>query len=104
MESHSLLEISFFVSKMQYGTRIPRPVIQMPTYPSEYLGTRIPSYSDRNSAPYYRLPGFQMVEGENDVVYLIIPGRIQYPHRLNSTNYIKAELSVSHGESIDVTN
>jgi signal peptidase I len=99
MEKSLLVGDFLFVSKMHYGTRIPRTVIQMPLTHQKIWGTEIPSYNDAIQLPYYRLPGFSDVE-RNDVVVFNFPTEFQYPPDLK-TNYIKRAVGIA-GDVIDV--
>ena len=72
MEKSLLVGDFLFVSKMHYGTRIPKTPLQVPLTHQKIWGTDISSYSDAIQLPYYRLPGFSEVE-RNDVVVFNFP-------------------------------
>ncbi|GAA0881027.1 hypothetical protein GCM10009119_39970 [Algoriphagus jejuensis] len=99
MEKSLLVGDFLFVSKMHYGTRIPKTVLQVPLTHQKIWGTEIPSYSEAIQLPYYRLPGFSDVE-RNDVVVFNYPVEFQYPSDLK-TNYIKRAVGIS-GDIIEV--
>jgi signal peptidase I len=99
MEKSLLVGDFLFVSKMHYGTRIPKTPIQMPLTHQKIWGTEIPSYNDAIQLPYYRLPGFSDVE-RNDVVVFNFPTEFQYPTDLK-TNYIKRAVGIP-GDVIDI--
>lgn len=99
MEKSLLVGDFLFVSKMHYGTRIPKTVLQVPLTHQKIWGTEIPSYSDAIQLPYYRLPGFSKVE-RNDVVVFNFPTEFQYPSDLK-TNYIKRAVGIS-GDIVEV--
>jgi len=99
MEKSLLVGDFLFVSKMHYGTRIPKTPLQMPLTHQKIWGTEIPSYSDAIQLPYFRLPGFSDVE-RNDVVVFNYPMEFQYPPDLK-TNYIKRAVGIP-GDVIDI--
>lgn len=99
MEKSLLVGDFLFVSKMHYGTRIPKTPLQVPLTHQKIWGTEIPSYSDAIEIPYFRLPGFSDVE-RNDVVVFNYPVEFQYPSDLK-TNYIKRAVGIS-GDIIEV--
>jgi len=99
MEKSLLVGDFLFVSKMHYGTRIPKTPLQVPLTHQKIWGTEIPSYSDAIEIPYLRLPGFSDVE-RNDVVVFNYPVEFQYPSDLK-TNYIKRAVGIS-GDVIEV--
>ncbi|SHO65097.1 signal peptidase I [Algoriphagus zhangzhouensis] len=99
MEKTLLVGDFLFVSKMHYGTRIPKTPLQVPLTHQKVWGTEIPSYSDAIQLPYYRLPGFSDVE-RNDVVVFNYPVEFQYPNDLK-TNYIKRAVGVP-GDVIEI--
>jgi signal peptidase I len=99
MEKSLLVGDFLFVSKMHYGTRFPKTLIQMPLTHQKIWGTEIPSYNDAIQLPYYRLPGFVNVE-RNDVVVFNYPVEFEYPTDLK-TNYIKRAVGIS-GDVIEI--
>lgn len=99
MEKSLLVGDFLFVSKMHYGTRIPKTILQVPLTHQKIWGSEIPSYSDAIQLPYYRLPGFSDVE-RNDVVVFNYPVEFQYPSDLK-TNYIKRAVGIA-GDIIEI--
>ncbi|WP_111671806.1 signal peptidase I [Algoriphagus litoralis] len=99
MEKSLLVGDFLFVSKMHYGTRIPKTPLQVPLTHQKIWGTEIPSYSDAIEIPYFRLPGFSDVE-RNDVVVFNYPVEFQYPSDLK-TNYIKRAVGIP-GDVIEI--
>ena len=92
MEKSLLVGDFLFVSKLHYGTRTPRTILQLPLTHQKIWGTDLPSYSDAIQLPYYRLPGFTHVKS-GDVVVFNVPPRelndnVDRPSDLK-TNYIK---------------
>lgn len=92
MEKSLLVGDFLFVSKMHYGTRIPKTPLQVPLTHQKIWGTEIASYSDAIQLPYMRLPGFTSIK-RNDVVVFNFPTEFQYPNDLK-TNYIKRAVAV----------
>lgn len=99
MEKSLLVGDFLFVSKMHYGTRIPKTPLQVPLTHQKIWGTNIPSYSDAIQLPYLRLPGFSSVD-RNDVVVFNYPVEFEYPNDLK-TNYIKRAVGVP-GDVIEI--
>ena len=92
MEKSLLVGDFLFVSKMHYGTRVPKTILQVPLTHQKIWGTEIKSYSEAIQLPYYRLPGFTSIK-RNDVVVFNFPEEFQYPVDLK-TNYIKRAVAV----------
>ncbi|MCH7401777.1 signal peptidase I [Belliella kenyensis] len=92
MEKSLLVGDFLFVSKMHYGTRVPKTPLQMPLTHQKIWGTDINSYLDWIELPYWRLPGFTSVK-RNDVVVFNYPAEYEYPVDLK-TNYIKRAVAV----------
>ncbi|MFC4873984.1 signal peptidase I [Negadavirga shengliensis] len=99
MEKSLLVGDFLFVSKMHYGTRIPKTILQVPLTHQKIWGTEIPSYSDAIQLPYYRLPGFSSIE-RNDVVVFNYPEEYWHPADLK-TNYIKRAVAIP-GDVIEI--
>jgi signal peptidase I len=99
MEKSLLVGDFLFVSKMHYGTRIPRTPLQIPLTHQKIWGTNMNSYVDWIELPYFRLPGFSSVK-RNDVVVFNYPSEFQYPVDLK-TNYIKRAVAVA-GDEIEI--
>lgn len=91
MEKSLLVGDFLFVSKLHYGTRTPKTILQLPLTHQKIWGTDIPSYSDAIQLPQFRLPGFTSVKSGDVVVFnypVPEPGQPDYPSDLR-TNYIK---------------
>lgn len=91
MESTLLVGDYLFVSKMNYGPRLPMTPLSFPfaqnTMP--LIGTK--SYSDIVKLPYYRLPGFSDIK-KGDVVVFNFPMQSDSPYYRptdKEDNYIK---------------
>ena len=92
MEKSLLVGDFLFVSKMHYGTRVPKTILQVPLTHQKIWGTELKSYSEAIQLPYYRLPGFTSIK-RNDVVVFNFPEEFQYPVDLK-TNYIKRAVAI----------
>jgi signal peptidase I len=99
MEKSLLVGDFLFVSKMHYGTRIPKTPLQVPLTHQKIWGTDLSSYSDAIQLPYMRLPGFTEVK-RNDVVVFNYPVEFEFPTDLK-TNYIKRAVGIA-GDTIQV--
>jgi len=99
MEKSLLVGDFLFVSKMHYGTRVPRTILQVPLTHQKIWGTELKSYSELIQLPYYRLPGFTSVK-RNDVVVFNWPAEFEYPVDLK-TNYIKRAVAIP-GDIIEI--
>ncbi len=78
MEKSLLINDFLFVSKVHYGTRTPKTILQMPLTHQKIWFTDIPSYLDWIQLPNYRLPGFTSVKN-GDVVVFNYPGCPERP-------------------------
>jgi len=99
MEKSLLVGDFLFVSKLHYGARTPKTILQFPLTHQKIWGTDIPSYLDWIQLPQFRLPGFSEVKA-NDCVVFNWPGDTIYPTDLK-TNYIKRCVAVA-GEKLEV--
>lgn len=87
MEKSLLVGDYLFVSKLHYGARTPKTLLQVPLTHQKIWGTEIPSYLDWIQLPQFRLPGFSEVK-KGDCVVFNWPGDTLFPSDLR-TNYIK---------------
>jgi len=98
----SLLRGDFlFVSKVNYGARVPNTPISFP-FVHQYLpiiGGK--AYSEALKLPYFRLPGVQNIKN-NDVVVFNYPGETEFPVD-KKTNYIKRCIGIA-GDSLKIVN
>ena len=69
MENSLLTGDRLFVSKVHYGPRIPRTLLQLPLMHQTIWGTDIPSYVEGIQLPYFRLPGLSEVQRGEPVVF-----------------------------------
>ncbi|MBV8390246.1 MAG: signal peptidase I [Mucilaginibacter sp.] len=105
MESTLLVGDYLFVSKMNYGPRLPMTPLSFPfaqnTMP--LIGTK--SYSDLIKFPYYRLPGFENVK-KGDVVVFNFPMQSDSPWYRpidKEDNYIK-RCQGAPGDTLSIVN
>jgi len=99
MEKSLLVGDYLFVSKLHYGARTPKTILQVPLTHQKIWGTNIPSYLDWIQLPQFRLPGFSEVK-KGDCVVFNWPGDSLYPSDLR-TNYIKRCVGTS-GDVLEV--
>ncbi|MBA4849908.1 signal peptidase I [Emticicia sp. BO119] len=109
MEKSLLINDFLFVSKLHYGTRTPKTILQVPLTHQKIWFTDIPSYVDWIQLPQYRLPGFTHVKN-GDVVVFNYPGCPERPDEFGGydkypvdlrTNYIKRCIGIP-GDVVEV--
>lgn len=105
MESTLLVGDYLFVSKINYGPRIPMTPISFPFAQNimPLIGTR--SYSDLIKLPYFRLPGFSNVK-KGDVVVFNYPMEADSPFNRpvdKRENYIK-RCQGTPGDTLSIIN
>lgn len=106
MENSMLIGDHLFVSKLHYGARTPRTLIQFPLAHQTFWGIKVggkelPSYSDAIQLPTYRLPGLRSVRRGEPVVF-------NYPPELNfpvdiKTFYVKRCMAIP-GDTLELRN
>jgi len=101
MEKSLLVGDFLFVSKLHYGARTPKTILQVPLTHQKIWGTDIPSYLTWIQLPQFRLPGFSEVK-KGDCVVFNWPGDSTYPTDLK-TNYIKRCVGTA-GDVLEVRN
>jgi signal peptidase I len=101
MEKSLLVGDFLFVSKLHYGARTPKTVLQMPLTHQKIWGTEIPSYLTWIQLPQFRLPGFSDVKA-GDCLVFNWPADTIYPTDLK-TNYIKRCIGVA-GDVLEIKN
>ena len=69
MESTILPGDFILVSKVHYGARTPKTLLQIPLMHQVIRGTNIPSYSSYIQLPIYRLPGFSKVKRGDKIIF-----------------------------------
>lgn len=72
MEKTLLKGDYLFVSKINYGPKVPNTPLSFPFAHHTLPGTTVKSYLEWMSLPYFRLPGFQEVK-RNDIVVFNFP-------------------------------
>ncbi|MFN3589342.1 MAG: signal peptidase I [Spirosomataceae bacterium] len=109
MERSLLVNDFLFVSKVHYGTRTPKTVLQVPLTHQKIWFTEIPSFLTWIDLPYFRLPGFTDVKN-GDVVVFNYPGCPERPDEFGGfdkypvdlrTNYIKRCVGIG-GDTIRI--
>lgn len=96
----SLLRGDFlFVSKANYGARVPMTPISFPFVHQELPLVGGKAYSEALQLPYYRLPGIEKIENY-DVVVFNFPGEDGVPVD-KKTNYIKRCMGIP-GDSLKI--
>lgn len=109
MEKSLLVNDFLFVSKVHYGTRTPKTILQVPLTHQKIWFTEIPSYSTLIQLPNYRLPGFTDVKN-GDVVVFNYPGCPERPDQYGGfdkypvdlrTNYIKRCVGIA-GDKVEI--
>ncbi len=101
MENSMLIGDHLFVSKVHFGPRTPRTLIQFPLAHQKFWGTDIPSYSDIIQAPTFRLPGLRKVRVGEPVVFNYPPD-LEYPLDIK-TFYVKRCMAIP-GDVFEVRN
>lgn len=100
MESSLMVGDFLFVSKVNYGPRVPQTPLSFPfahnTLPMT-AGTK--SYLEWLQLPYYRIPGFEDIE-RNHVVVFNWPGDIGRPND-KKENYIKRCIAIA-GDKVEI--
>lgn len=109
MERSLLVNDFLFVSKVHYGTRTPKTILQLPLTHQKIWFTEIPSYLDWIQLPQFRLPGFTDVKN-GDVVVFNYPGCPERPDQYGGfdkypvdlrTNYIKRCIGIP-GDKVSI--
>lgn len=96
----SLLRGDFlFVSKVNYGPRVPNTPISFPFVHQQMPIIGGKAYSEALKLPYFRIPGFEDVD-RYDVVVFNYPGETEFPVD-KKTNYIKRCMGVP-GDSLTI--
>jgi signal peptidase I len=106
MENSMLIGDHLFVSKLHYGARTPRTLIQFPLAHQTFWGIKvggkeIPSYSDAIQLPSYRLPGIRSVRRGEPVVFNY-PPELNYPVDIK-TFYVKRCMAIP-GDTLELRN
>lgn len=102
MEKSLLVGDFLFVSKMNYGTRLPETPLSFPfTHNKLPFTDSTASFLTWLKMPYFRTPAFQKIKN-NDVVVFNYPAEFDKPDD-KKENYIKRCLAIP-GDSIEVRN
>lgn len=101
MEKSLLVGDFLFVSKVNYGARLPMTPLSVPFAHQTLPIGDIKAYSDALQLPYFRLPGFQKIKN-GDVVVFNYPFELENPVD-KKTNYIKRCIGIP-GDEIKIIN
>ncbi len=101
MEGSLLTGDKLFVSKLNYGPRIPNTPLALPYFHDQAFGAK--SYSDSPMLPYKRLPGFSSIK-HGDVIVFNYPGEYKEKKAVDRrTNYVK-RCTAQAGDTIALKN
>ncbi|MDX5320794.1 MAG: signal peptidase I, partial [Bacteroidota bacterium] len=102
MEKSMMVGDFLFVTKWNYGTRVPMTPVSFPFVHNTLPGGSGDSYSEALQLPYYRLPGFQKIKN-NDIVVFNYPGQDNMNNEARPVdkreNYIKRCIAIA-GDSL----
>ncbi len=101
MEKSLLVGDFLFVSKVNYGARLPMTPLSVPFAHQTLPIFEMKAYSSSLQLPYYRLPGFQTIKN-GDVVVFNFPCEFDNPVD-KKTNYIKRCIAIP-GDEIKLIN
>lgn len=101
MESEMLVGDKLFVSKINFGPRIPQTPLALPYVHNTFMGTK--SYSEAIQVPYSRLPGFGKVDAGDIVVFNYPPEHSKGIPVDKRTNYVK-RCTGQAGQTLEVRN
>jgi signal peptidase I len=101
MEKSLLVGDFLFVSKVNYGARLPMTPLSVPFAHQTLPIIESKAYSSSLQLPYYRLPGFQTIKN-GDVVVFNFPCEFDNPVD-KKTNYIKRCIAIP-GDEIKLIN
>lgn len=105
MENSLLVGDYLFVSKIHYGSRIPRTPLQIPLTHQKIWGTEIPSYLDKVKLPSYRLPGLRFVERGESVVFNVPKDLLDPKERpLDLKTYLVKRCAAVGGDVLEIKN
>ncbi|NUM31438.1 MAG: signal peptidase I [Bacteroidetes bacterium] len=101
MEKSLLVGDFLFVSKVNYGARLPMTPLSVPFAHQTIPVIGMKAYSSSLQLPYYRLPGFQKIKN-GDVVVFNYPFELENPVD-KKTNYIKRCVAIP-GDELKIVN
>lgn len=101
MEKSLLVGDFLFVSKVNYGPRVPMTPLAFPfAHHTMPLTRNAKSYSEAIQLPYYRLPGFEDIEREDVVVFNFPADEVDRPVDKRE-NYIKRCVAIA-GDTLEI--
>ena len=93
MEGELLVGDKLFVSKVNYGPRVPMTPLALPYVHNSIFGAK--SYSELVSLPYMRLPGLSTIKN-NDIVVFNLPDDVKNDMPVDRrTNYVKRCVAIA---------
>ncbi|TDM00243.1 MAG: signal peptidase I [Flavobacteriaceae bacterium] len=98
MEKTLLVGDFLFVSKLNYGSRVPVTPVGIPFTQSSFFGKR--SYVDKIRLPYFRFPSFEKVK-KNDIVVFNYPMDPENLALDRKTPYVKRCVGLP-GETVEI--
>ncbi|MGV8880138.1 MAG: signal peptidase I [Sphingobacteriaceae bacterium] len=102
MEGTLLTGDYLFVSKFEYGARMPITPVSIPFLESTIMAQKIKTYWSGTQLPYYRLPGFSDIK-KGDVVVFNYPPTDDRPPVDMRTHYIK-RCQALPGDKVQIIN
>ncbi|TRX39176.1 signal peptidase I [Flavobacterium restrictum] len=113
LEKSLLVGDFLFVSKMNYGARVPMTAVALPMVHDTIPFAKIKSYLSWPQLPYFRFPGFQKIKNNDIVVFnwprdtlfnMYLPADKRYDKPIDKkTNYVKRCVGIP-GDSLQIKN
>jgi signal peptidase I len=113
LEKSLLVGDFLFVSKVNYGPRVPMTVVALPMVHDSIPLAKIKSYISWPQLPYFRLPSFEKIKNNDIVVFnwprdtlfnMYIAADKRYDKPIDKkTNYVKRCVGIS-GDSLQIKN
>jgi signal peptidase I len=105
MENSLLVGDYLVVSKIHYGSRTPRTILQIPLTHQKIWGTNIPSYLSWIQLPSHRLPGLRKVERGESVVFNVPKDLLDPVERpIDLKTYLVKRCVAIAGDTIQIRN
>ncbi len=113
LEKSLLVGDFLFVSKVNYGPRVPMTVVALPMVHDSIPVAKVKSYLSFPQLPYFRFPGFEKIKNNDIVVFnwprdtlfnMYIKADKRYDKPTDKkTNYVKRCVGIS-GDSLQIKN
>jgi len=111
LEKSLLIGDFLFVSKMNYGARVPMTTVAAPMVHDSLPLTKKLSYFSKPQLPYFRIPGFEKIKNNDIVVFnwprdtlfnMYLPADKRYDKPIDKkTNYVKRCVGIP-GDSLQI--